>query len=64
MTFQVLKQMDFQPRLGTITRTIRAALPELIHFFILFFVLFSGFAMYGHLVFGRSLDQATKNKNK
>lgn len=49
--------MDFQPRMGSITRTLEAATPDLTHFFIMFSVFYFGFAMYGHLVFGRTLDK-------
>eukprot|EP00271_Cylindrocystis_brebissonii_P006378 TRINITY_DN1913_c0_g1_i1.p1 TRINITY_DN1913_c0_g1~~TRINITY_DN1913_c0_g1_i1.p1 ORF type:complete len:1241 (+),score=218.25 TRINITY_DN1913_c0_g1_i1:529-4251(+) len=57
MVLRILKLMDFQPRMGTVTRTIVQAGPDLLHFFILYFVLFGGFAMYGHLVFGRTIEE-------
>eukprot|EP00897_Mesotaenium_endlicherianum_P002937 jgi/Mesen1/2671/ME000167S01821 len=49
--------MDFQPRMGIITRTLSAASPELLHFFILWLIVFVGYATFGHLVFGRTIDQ-------
>lgn len=57
MVLRILKLMDFQPRMGTITRTLAAAMQDLLHFFILFFIVFVGFAMYGHLVFGRTIRE-------
>eukprot|EP00271_Cylindrocystis_brebissonii_P012760 TRINITY_DN31_c0_g1_i5.p1 TRINITY_DN31_c0_g1~~TRINITY_DN31_c0_g1_i5.p1 ORF type:complete len:1582 (+),score=269.36 TRINITY_DN31_c0_g1_i5:725-5470(+) len=57
MVLRILKLMDFQPRMGIITRTVAKAAPDLAHFFLFFFVIFFGFAVFGHLVFGRSIDQ-------
>lgn len=57
VVIRILKFMDFQPRMGSITRTLGAAAPDLMHFFIMFSVIYFGFALYGHLVFGRTLDQ-------
>lgn len=53
---RVLKLMHFQPRLGVVTRTLIRAASDLFHFFILFFVIFFGYAGLGHLVFGNTIE--------
>ncbi|CAI7852725.1 unnamed protein product, partial [Closterium sp. NIES-53] len=57
MVQRLLKLMDFQPRIGIITRTMAAALPAILHFFLVFGIIFLGFSFYGYLVFGRTLEQ-------
>lgn len=57
MVWCTLKLMDFQPRMGTITRTLEAASVDLLHFVIYFFIVFFGYAIYGHTVFGKSIEQ-------
>ncbi|CAI6002019.1 unnamed protein product [Closterium sp. NIES-65] len=57
MVQRLLKLMDFQPRIGIITRTMAAALPAILHFFLVFGIIFLGFSFYGYLVFGRTLAQ-------
>ncbi|CAI5483594.1 unnamed protein product [Closterium sp. Yama58-4] len=57
IVLRLLKLMDFQPNMGVITRSLRVALPSLLHFFILFFVVFVAYATYGYLVFGMTLVQ-------
>ena len=49
---RILKLMDFQPRLGVITHTLALATVDLIHFFIIFILIFMGFAFIGHVIFG------------
>ena len=36
MTVRMLKVLDFQERIGIVTRTVRSAGADLVHFFILF----------------------------
>jgi hypothetical protein len=52
LMLRVLKLMDFQPRLGVITHTLGLAAPDLIHFFTIFMMVFTGFAFIGHVIFG------------
>jgi hypothetical protein len=57
MALRILKLLDFQPRMGTITRTFAAAAPDLFHFLIVWMLLFLSFAFLAHIVFGRLVDQ-------
>ncbi|CAI7840832.1 unnamed protein product, partial [Closterium sp. NIES-54] len=57
MVLRLLKLMDFQPNMGIMTRSLRVAMPSLLHLFILFFVVFTAYATYGYLVFGMTLVQ-------
>ncbi|CAI5484977.1 unnamed protein product, partial [Closterium sp. Yama58-4] len=54
---RLLKLMDFQPYLGVITRSLALAMPPLLHFFLLAFVVFFCFSLYGYLVFGAKMEQ-------
>jgi hypothetical protein len=49
---RLLKIADFQPRIALITRTIKQALSELLHFGLLFISLLIGYAIAGILLFG------------
>jgi hypothetical protein len=49
--------MDFQPRLGIVTRSLRIALPDLLHFALVAGVVFIGYCMMAYLIFGNSLPQ-------
>ena len=49
---RILKLMDFQPRLGVITHTLSLAFADLMHFFIIFIMIFMGYAFIGHVIFG------------
>jgi len=53
---RVLKLMDFQPRLGVVTRSLWLAGPDLIHFAIVAGMVFVGYAMMGHLIFGNVIS--------
>eukprot|EP00897_Mesotaenium_endlicherianum_P002771 jgi/Mesen1/2521/ME000160S01633 len=53
---RVLKFLDFQPRMGIITRALAVAAPELYSFFLLLAVIFIIYSLQAHLVFGHSLD--------
>ena len=55
MMFRALKLMDFQPYLGVITRSLSTAALSLVHFFILAFVIFFVFSIYGFIVFGAQI---------
>ncbi|PNW70325.1 hypothetical protein CHLRE_17g715300v5 [Chlamydomonas reinhardtii] len=52
---RVLKLMDFQPRLGVVTRSLWLAGPDLCHFAIVAGMVFVGYAMMGHLIFGNAI---------
>jgi len=52
MLARILKLMDFQPRLGVITHTLALATADLMHFFVIFFMIFMGYAFIGHVIFG------------
>ncbi|CAI5470656.1 unnamed protein product [Closterium sp. Yama58-4] len=54
---RLLKLMDFQPRIAILTRTMVAAFPALVHFFLLWAIMFIGFSLYAYVVFGRTLEQ-------
>ena len=51
---RILKLMDFQPRLGVITHTLALATADLTHFFVIFAMIFMGYALLGHVIFGYS----------
>lgn len=51
---RILKLMDFQPRLGVITHTLALATADLTHFFVIFAMIFMGYAFIGHVIFGYS----------
>ena len=53
---RILKLMDFQPRLGVVTRSLWLAGPDLIHFFIVATMVFIGYAMMAHLIFGNVIQ--------
>jgi hypothetical protein len=57
MTFRTLKLLDFQPRLGLVTRTISKAAQDLLHFGLIFVFVFFAYACMGHLTFGGSVTQ-------
>ncbi|KAA6428169.1 MAG: hypothetical protein FRX49_01765, partial [Trebouxia sp. A1-2] len=54
---RVLKRMDFQPRLGVVTRSLALAGPDLIHFCLVCGMVFVGYAMMAHLIFGNTIQQ-------
>ena len=49
--------MDFQPRLGVVTRSLWLAGPDLIHFAIVAGMVFVGYAMMAHLIFGNVIEK-------
>jgi len=49
--------MDFQPRLGVITRSLRLALPDLLHFALVAGAVFVGYSMTAFLIFGNTVPQ-------
>ena len=56
LIFRLLKSLDFQPRMGLVTRTIAVASTDLIHFMMLFALVFLGYAVVGVLMFGHQFQ--------
>jgi hypothetical protein len=56
-TFQVLKNINFHPRLGIVTRTIAKAAADLTFFLLLFCTVGSLYAFLGCLIFGQEMDR-------
>jgi len=52
MVFRILKSLNFQERMGLVTRTLEAAMSDLMHFFGLFGIVFAGYTFVGNLLFG------------
>eukprot|EP00271_Cylindrocystis_brebissonii_P000388 TRINITY_DN10482_c0_g2_i1.p1 TRINITY_DN10482_c0_g2~~TRINITY_DN10482_c0_g2_i1.p1 ORF type:complete len:337 (-),score=61.17 TRINITY_DN10482_c0_g2_i1:629-1639(-) len=57
MVLRILKFMDFQPRMGAITRTLAEACVSLVHFFIVFLMIFLGYGLFGNIAFGGRISQ-------
>lgn len=57
LVLRILKLMDFQARLGLVTRTLGRAFTDLGHFLLLFSVVFMGFAAAGVLLFGHQMEK-------
>lgn len=53
---RILKFMNFQPRIGLVTRTLAIAASDLVHFFVLAIVVFIGYGIMGHLLFGSQIE--------
>jgi len=54
--FKVMKLLDFQPRLGIITKTITAAATDLVHFFIVLFLILGIYTVMSYYLFGSAID--------
>ena len=52
MMMRTLKLMDFQPYMGFVTRSLSSAALSLLHFFILFGLIFFIFSVFAYVVFG------------
>ena len=61
---RILKLMDFQPRLGVVTRSLALAGPDLIHFVLVCGMVFIGYAMMAHLIFGNTIEVGTSRACK
>eukprot|EP00238_Polyblepharides_amylifera_P010194 CAMPEP_0196599430 /NCGR_PEP_ID=MMETSP1081-20130531/94852_1 /TAXON_ID=36882 /ORGANISM="Pyramimonas amylifera, Strain CCMP720" /LENGTH=1166 /DNA_ID=CAMNT_0041925201 /DNA_START=11 /DNA_END=3511 /DNA_ORIENTATION=+ len=57
MISRCLKLMDFQPRLGIVTKTLSRAASDILHFMVVFGVVFMGYVMMGTLVFGYKIEE-------
>lgn len=57
MTMRALKLLDFQPRLGLVTRTLSKAFVDLIHFFLVFALVLASYAVVGFVSFGSEIER-------
>jgi hypothetical protein len=57
MIARVMHLMHFHPRLGVVTRSLVVALPDLFNFLLVAGVVFIGYAMMGHLIFGSTVER-------
>merc|ERR1719324_1755943 len=53
---RLFKAFSAQPRLAVVTRTLWLALPDMAHFFIVFFTIICTYAVMGVLLFGRDFE--------
>ena len=53
---RIFKMLDFQPKLGVLTRTMANAMDDLSHFCLLLAVVFMMYVMLGHIVFGPTIE--------
>ena len=61
---RLVKGLDFQEQMGLITRTISEAAYELVHFFVLFIIVFMGYVCTGVMLFGHQVkDMSTIDKS-
>ena len=54
---RVLRRMDFQPNLGVVTRSLWLAGSDLIHFAVVFFMVFIIYSLLAHLAFGHTIEK-------
>lgn len=54
---RVLNLMHFQPRLGVVTRSLLLAGPDLLHFTLVAGIVFVGYAMMAHVIFGNVIQK-------
>eukprot|EP00899_Mesostigma_viride_P014599 jgi/Mesvir1/2313/Mv19344-RA.2 len=57
MLLRSLKLMDFQPRIGVVTRTLWLAASDLLHFFLLLGIIFMSYTVMTFIAFGNRIDQ-------
>ena len=57
LILRLLKNLDFQPRLGLVTRTLSSAIVNLSHFLVVFGLVFFSYSVMGHLAFGGELEK-------
>ena len=57
MLLRLLHYMHFQPQLGVVTRTVGRAASDMVHFFILFFIVVISYSFLSHLIFGATIEQ-------
>jgi Polycystin cation channel len=54
---RILNLMHFQPRLGIVTRSLLLAGPDLLHFAVVAGIVFVGYAMMAHVIFGNVIEK-------
>ena len=54
---RILNLMHFQPRLGVVTRSLLLAGPDLLHFAVVAGIVFVGYAMMAHVIFGNVIEK-------
>lgn len=54
---RILNLMHFQPRLGVVTRSLLLAGPDLLHFAVVASIVFVGYAMMAHVIFGNVIEK-------
>mmetsp|Transcript_40849 Transcript_40849/g.83567 ORF Transcript_40849/g.83567 Transcript_40849/m.83567 type:complete len:1272 (-) Transcript_40849:1118-4933(-) len=60
---RMLKALDFQPRMGVVTQTIAHSLVDVIHFLMLWSLVFIGYACVGTLLFGHQFRSFSTVQN-
>ncbi len=60
---RMLKFLDFQKRLGVVTRTVQHAATDLFHFGILFAIVVGGYTVLGFVAFGSAIDAFSSFSN-
>ena len=53
---RLFKLLDFQPRIGILTRTISRAMEDLMHFFVLMVIVMFVYTMMGNILFGPTVS--------
>ncbi|EKX37773.1 hypothetical protein GUITHDRAFT_116079 [Guillardia theta CCMP2712] len=56
----MLKSLDFQERMGLVTRTIARASSDLWHFMLLFLLVLYGYSVVGHMLFGHQYEASRR----
>jgi len=54
--FRMMKMLDFQPRLGLVTKTIRHALSDLLHFFMILGLILTIYVVMSFYLFGAAIE--------
>jgi len=56
LMFRFLVSFSVQPRLATVTQTLKAVLPDLLHFLVVAIPTFVAYVISGNLIFGRRVE--------
>lgn len=56
LMFRFFVSFSAQPRLAVVTQTLRAVLPDLFHFLLVFLPTFMAYVISGNLIFGRRIE--------
>ena len=60
---RLLKGLDFQPRMALVTRTIGGVFVDLLHFIVLFSIIFLGYTVAGFVLFGHQYQAFSSFSN-